>query len=323
MTMKKTRKRFFLVLLGTIIVGETAVQARTSDFLLGGVVGAITGAAIVSSQQPKCNAGPRCGAAPRHHRKKHHRHKSTTITREMKIQESLVALGFYSGKIDGDLNSYETRAAFKKFNITYGIANDSSISPDVKDQLIYLYNLFILNKYLNAEGTTKRTKGRRLQAALKVFGAYHSKIDGIIGNGTRKAIAVYRMNQGMIPGTSLSADEKYELISSAIERNNNDIREAVASLKRKSGQSLPSDTNKDRQSYSEPQQLQPNANREEQYENKTTSRSFVGNGDDTIEKNHPSPADTKPLESLSADIDSGQEIETDKNSKIPTRIGAP
>ena len=321
--MEQKKEKVVSALVSIMFLTGTVAHARTSDFLLGGVVGAITGAAIVSSQQPKCNAGPRCGAAPRHHRKKHHRHKSTTITREMKIQESLVALGFYSGKIDGDLNSYETRAAFKKFNITYGIANDSSISPDVKDQLIYLYNLFILNKYLNAEGTTKRTKGRRLQAALKVFGAYHSKIDGIIGNGTRKAIAVYRMNQGMIPGTSLSAHEKYELISSAIERNNNDIREALASLKKEGSQNLPSETNQDRQSYSEPQQLQPNGNREEQYKDRTNSRGFIGNSNDTIEKNHPSPTDKKPLESLSADIDSGQEIETDKNSKLPTRIGAP
>ena len=77
--MKRVIKKFVLVLLGIMIAGETAVQARTSDFLLGGVVGAITGAAIMSSQQPKCGAAPRHRAAPRHHRKKHHHHKKVLL----------------------------------------------------------------------------------------------------------------------------------------------------------------------------------------------------------------------------------------------------
>ena len=235
----------------------------------------------------------------------------------MKIQESLVALGFYSGKIDGDLNSYETRAAFKKLNTSYGIASDSSISQSVKDQLDYLYNLFELNKYLNAEGTSKRIKGKRLQSALKVYGAYHSKIDGIIGNGTRKAIAVYRMDQGMVPGTSLSADEKYELISSAIERNNNDIKEAVASLRGERGQKVQLNTD----SYKK--QPKEEKKRDLQLEEGSGARGFATKNSIAPKESQPLPIQENTLGSTpSHNISSQAGQALDGDFLQPSMIGA-
>ena len=65
---------------------------------------------------------------------------------------------------------------------------------------------------------------------MKIEEAYTGKIDGAVGNGTRKAIATYRIKKGMVPSTSLSEEEKFELLSSAEELNKKNIKEALASL---------------------------------------------------------------------------------------------
>jgi len=139
-------------------------------------------------------------------------------------------MDFYHGKIDGKINSYATRTAIKKMNQEYQIGSGTSLSQKSWDQLLYLSELFQMDKDLYAEGNSKMIKGKRLQTALKVFGTYESEVDGIVGNGTRKAIAIYKRREGLSLNTSLSSNERYNLINSAQKMNSEAIDEAVASL---------------------------------------------------------------------------------------------
>ena len=180
-----------------------------------------------------------------HHRRKHHkkRHKkkhkkvaakkaiAPIITNEKKIQIALTGLGFYKGKIDGEINSYETRSAIKSMNAAYGLGNNAFLSPQVKDSLIYLGDLFKFDRTLISKGSDKKTKGIKIQSALKVLGFYNGKVDGLIGSGTKRSIAEYKSANGMAANGSLDFEEEYRLITKAQEINSKNIDETIASIK--------------------------------------------------------------------------------------------
>ena len=157
--------------------------------------------------------------------------KKLSFTPQMKIQTALVALGFYNGRIDGEVNSYETRSAIKELNKKFGISNSASLKPEEKDALIYLGTLFKFDRNLIAKGSNKITKGKKLQTALKIHGVYNSKIDGLIGSGTKKAIIAYKEKYNLSSGSKLDFEEEYQLISSAKKKNESNIEETIASLK--------------------------------------------------------------------------------------------
>ena len=180
-----------------------------------------------------------------HRRRKHHkkRHKkkhqkvaakkaiAPIITNEKKIQIALTGLGFYKGKIDGEINSYETRSAIKSMNAAYGLGNNAFLSPQVKDSLIYLGDLFKFDRTLISKGSDKKTKGIKIQSALKILGFYNGKVDGLIGSGTKRSIAEYKSANGMVANGSLDFEEEYRLITKAQEINSKNIDETIASIK--------------------------------------------------------------------------------------------
>lgn len=176
----------------------------------------------------------------RKHRKSSNRTKPKRIqkkkvaqnTPEIKIQKSLASLGFYQGKIDGDLNSYQTRAAIKTMHKTYNIQSTASLSPKIRDELTFLGDLFIFDKILTSRENTKKDKDKRIQAALIVHGFYNGKIDGAIGSTTKKCIIDYKKNKGLIPTDStFDFEEEYQLLSAAKKINDKDLDETLASLK--------------------------------------------------------------------------------------------
>jgi len=182
------------------------------------------------------------GHAKRHRRTKHRkvRHKKVRsvvappvakMTDEKRIQKALTSLGFYKGKIDGEINSFETRSAIKEMNIAYGIGDSASLKPEIKDTLIYLGTLFGFDRALIASGSDKKTKGKKIQTALKIHGYYHDNIDGLIGSGTRSCISNYKNENGMSPSGALDFEEEYKLISSAKEKNDKNMETSIASLK--------------------------------------------------------------------------------------------
>ncbi|RUM73326.1 MAG: peptidoglycan-binding protein, partial [Sulfurovum sp.] len=239
-------KKIMVIALGTIAAGGLA-QASMAEQLFYNVAGQATNAAGARLGDEIYYGSSRGRAPARRHRRVRHkvRHKAkhrkvhntvaapavAKMTDEKRIQKALTSLGFYKGKIDGEINSFETRSAIKEMNIAYGISDNASLKPEIRDTLIYLGTLFGFDRALISSGTDERTKAKKIQTALKIHGYYHDKIDGAIGSGTRSCISNYKNENGMSPSGTLNYEEEYKLISTAKEKNDKNIESSLASLK--------------------------------------------------------------------------------------------
>jgi len=225
-------KNVSTLLVGSLLVSSVA-YADFSDGLVGGLVGGAVGSVITNEVYNANKPAP--AAAPVQSRQSHTTYQKRYVapqnTSEMKIQKALTSLGFYRGRIDGEVNSYETRSAIKEMNRAYEIGDTASLNPQAKDALIFLGTLFEFDRHLIARGTDSRTKGRKIQTALKIHGFYYAKIDGAVGPGTRKSIGDYKASKGLSYGTSLDFEEEYQLVSSAKEINDRSIEDTIGSLK--------------------------------------------------------------------------------------------
>ena len=226
-------KKLFVVSVGVFALSGVS-QASMLDQLIYNVAGQATNAAGARLGD-EIYYGSSRSATPSHHvrHKKHHkkRHVVYVDTDEMKIQRALASLGFYRGRIDGAINSFETRSAIKDLNVAYGISSGASLLPQEKNSLIYLGTLFDFDRHLISRGNDRRSKGKKIQTALKIEGFYFSKIDGDVGPGTRRSIAEYKASKGQSYGNALDYEEEYQLISTAKAMNDKNIEETIASLK--------------------------------------------------------------------------------------------
>jgi len=175
------------------------------------------------------------------------------VTDEMKIQKSLLALGFYQGAINGEVNSFDTREAIRKMNQSFGLGDTTTLNPNIKDKLIYLSELYEFDKNLASESANKKDQWIKIQTALKILGFYHSSIDGIVGSGTRRSISQYKTSQGLGDGNKLDFEEEYQLVNRARERNDNTIKRTQDSLNM-------SNTNTTTPDYGNEQNIQPTQN---------------------------------------------------------------
>ena len=226
--MIKSKKTAGLVL-GFLVFGNVA-YANFGDALVGGVVGGAVGSVITNEVY---NSNRKSSNTVHHKTRKYtkKRYVAPKETSGMKIQRALSSLGFYRGKIDGEVNSFETRSAIKELNIAYEISNSASLKAEEKDSLIFLGTLFKLDRYLILRGNDRKSKGKKIQAALKIHGFYHSKIDGAVGRGTRNSIAEYKSDKGLSYSGSLDFEEEYQLVSSAKAMNDKNIEDTIGSLK--------------------------------------------------------------------------------------------
>ncbi|MBA1421617.1 MAG: peptidoglycan-binding protein [Epsilonproteobacteria bacterium] len=222
-------KKLCVVSVGLLTLGGFA-QASMMDQLIYNVAGQATNAAGARLGD-EIYYGSSRSATPSHHvkHKKHYkkRHVAHVDTDEMKIQRALASLGFYRGRIDGAINSFETRSAIKDLNVAYGISTGASLLPQEKNSLIYLGTLFDFDRHLISRGTDKRSKGKKIQTALKIHGFYFSKIDGAVGPGTRRSISEYKASKGLSYGNALDFEEEYQLVSSAKAMNDKNIEETI------------------------------------------------------------------------------------------------
>jgi len=226
-------KKLCVVSVGLLTLGGVA-QASMMDQLIYNVAGQATNAAGARLGDEIYYGSSRNTRSSHHVKhKRHHKQRAVAhvYTDEMKIQKALASLGFYRGRTDGEINSFETRSAIKELNIAYGISNGASLLPEERSSLIFLGTLFDFDRDLISRGTDKRSKGRKIQTALKIHGFYFSKIDGAVGSGTRRSISEYKASQGLSYGGSLDFEEEYQLISSAKAKNDKNIEETIASLK--------------------------------------------------------------------------------------------
>lgn len=226
--MMKKVKQLSVLAASAILIGNVA-YADFGDAVVGGVVGGAVGSVITNEVYNKNNKQQ--AAQQRSTSTQTQSYYAPRMTDEKRIQRSLSSLGFYRGRIDGQVNSYETRAAIKEMNIAYEISSNASLKPEAKDTLIFLGTLFEFDRHLNAQSNDRGTKNRKIQTALKLHGYYHGKIDGAIGSGSRGAISQYKADNGMGYGGSLDFEQEYQLINSAKEKNDRNIEEAIASLK--------------------------------------------------------------------------------------------
>jgi len=226
-----------LVASALLMMGSTSTISASSfgEGFVGGVIGGVIGSAIAN--QPRRVHRVHHRKKRVHHKKKrvHHKKKvakkKIVITPEMKIQKSLASLGFYRGKIDGEINSFETRSAIKAMNKAYNISNTASLDRKTRDALIYMGDLFKFDRNLIARGNDKKAKAKKIQTALKVHGFYFDKIDGSIGPATRAKIADYQRSKGLTPTGTLDFEEEYQLISSAKKLVEKNLEETMSSLK--------------------------------------------------------------------------------------------
>ena len=75
-------------------------------------------------------------------------------TDEMKMQQALYGLNFFDSKMDGNLNTMESRMAISKFQKAYSIKETGILGVSNKQHLLYLHELFtslIVNKGSNKE----------------------------------------------------------------------------------------------------------------------------------------------------------------------------
>ncbi len=222
------RKSLIAGAAAVILLGPGTVQAGFGDAVVGGVVGGVVGSVITNEIYRSGHRSHRRTS----HRRRHRAPQAAIETDEMKIQRALQSLGYYRGPIDGQINSFTTRTAIKEFNRAYEISDTAYMSPQERDALTYLGTLLELDKSLNSQGSDRRSRTRRVQAALKVLGFYTGKIDGSSGPMTRRAIASYRQAYGLGPGTRLGYEDEYRLITTAKQSNDRNIQETIDSLKR-------------------------------------------------------------------------------------------
>ena len=149
---------------------------------------------------------------------------------EKKIQNSLKNLNFYSAKIDGNANNFETRSAITNLNRKFGNGDTPFLDREVKDTLIYLSDLYSFNNNLSLKGDSDESKMAKIQTALKILGFYHEDIDGITGPSTRSAISDYRASQKLSASEVLDFEDEYQLISKAKELNDQNIKKAKYGL---------------------------------------------------------------------------------------------
>lgn len=218
------------LLMGSLFVGNVA-YADFADGLVGGLVGGAVGSVITNEVYKSNQPQPAPAVNQQKQVKEQTRYVVPRNNDEMKIQQALASLGFYRGMIDGEVNSFETRLAIKDMNIAYEISDNASLKPESKDALLFLGTLFEFDRHLISRGTDKRSKGKKIQTALKIHGFYFAKIDGVVGSGTRNSIAQYKSAKGLSSGTSLDFEEEYQLVSSAKEMNDKNIEDTIGSLK--------------------------------------------------------------------------------------------
>jgi peptidoglycan hydrolase-like protein with peptidoglycan-binding domain len=91
-----------------------------------------------------------------------------------KIQQTLSKLGFYSGKFDGNLNSFDTRSAIEEFQNYYNLNNDGILNKVQKQDLLYIHDL--IKNYKIELKNPKNKDSKRLKKLYKAFDKIEKKL---------------------------------------------------------------------------------------------------------------------------------------------------
>jgi hypothetical protein len=152
----------------------------------------------------------------KHHKKRHHhRHHQRELSDEAQWQTALQHLGYYKGKIDGDLSTQASFDAIMSFHAKHHEIETGFLEEADKRYLSEVYRTLSLKKYLSYEGKNRKRNHQKLQAALTVTDLYKGKIDGIFGKASKEALKRYSTQ---FEANSTSLDPKKKVIHEAREK---------------------------------------------------------------------------------------------------------
>lgn len=154
------------------------------------------------------------------HRVKHqhgHRYRHRVDSDEKRWQRALKFLGYYHGKIDGDLYTKASYDAVKRFQEKRQELSTGFLEEPSKIYLSHIDHILTLDSYLNMSTKHKRGKNKKIQAALAIEGFYSGHVDGKLGKKTKHSIRRYKMAADLngTNTTVLTAEEKEALIEKA------------------------------------------------------------------------------------------------------------
>ena len=159
----------------------------------------------------------------KHYRKHHYRHH-TTLSSDAQYQTALQFLGYYHGKIDGDLSTKASFDAIIDFHTKHNEITTGFLEEEDKAYLSEVYRTLAMKKYLSYAGKNKKRKYQQIQAALRVESFYNGKIDGHFGKASKKALKRYTAQ--LDTNMSISEqDTKKKLINDAREKIEKEIEE--------------------------------------------------------------------------------------------------
>jgi len=127
--------------------------------------------------------------ATKHHKKQRVYH---SLSEEAQWQTALQFLGYYQGKIDGDLYTEKSFNAITAFHVKHKEIATGFLEEADKRYLSEIYSMVSLNRYLTYSGKSKRKNKQKLQAALKLESFYDGKIDGHFGKKSKQAFVRYK-----------------------------------------------------------------------------------------------------------------------------------
>jgi peptidoglycan hydrolase-like protein with peptidoglycan-binding domain len=93
-------------------------------------------------------------------------------TDEMKMQQALYGLGYYDGKLDGNLNTMDSRLAIQKFQKDNNIKENGILKEENRQHLLYAHELYELIL------SSKTSKEKRYQAYDEI-----DKMKSLMGGG--------------------------------------------------------------------------------------------------------------------------------------------
>jgi peptidoglycan hydrolase-like protein with peptidoglycan-binding domain len=91
-----------------------------------------------------------------------------------KVQQTLSKLGFYSGKFDGNLNSFDARSAIEEFQSYYNLKDSGILNKTQKQDLLYMHDL--IKNYKIELQNPKDKDSKRLKKLYKAFDKLERKL---------------------------------------------------------------------------------------------------------------------------------------------------
>ena len=151
--------------------------------------------------------------------KYHKRQRSQhTLSEEAQWQTALRYLGYYHGKIDGDLYTQRSFDAITAFHIKHEEVSIGFLEEADKQYLSEVYQAVSLDRYMTYSGKNKKKNNKKLQAALTLQSLYEGKIDGSFGKRSKHAFALYKAQFENNTTAISETDIKERLITDAREK---------------------------------------------------------------------------------------------------------